>query len=221
MYAVRSNTGRPFIRSGVTFAPKQWKLLESVTPEQIAETQSPLKALLILEDVEINDARFAGFDVDASAIDPELTFGAPVDVATLRAEIESLESALAAAHDAKRQAEEALLTLNQENQALKAQVGDLLPGEHPDEALPRAGTWLAERRNWQAELEQVRAHNAELEPVADRVRALEAELALREKRDALEALTVPALVEKAQAAGVAGAGDLKKAELVAAILGAE
>lgn len=45
---------------------------------------------------------------------------------------------------------------------LEAEVGALPEGAHPDEAKPRAETWLAERANWAAEVESLRAEVARL-----------------------------------------------------------
>lgn len=46
---------------------------------------------------------------------------------------------------------------------LDQQIGKLAEGVHPDERLPRAETWLAERANWQTEVEQLRGYIAMLE----------------------------------------------------------
>lgn len=35
----------------------------------------------------------------------------------------------------------------------RQKIGELLPGEHPDEIYPRAESWLAERRNWIKEVD--------------------------------------------------------------------
>lgn len=46
---------------------------------------------------------------------------------------------------------------------LNDQIGYLPEGTHPDERNPRGQTWLQERANWTAEVEQLRRHSAELE----------------------------------------------------------
>ena len=46
---------------------------------------------------------------------------------------------------------------------LEAERGTLPDGAHPDEAKPRDKTWLAERANWSAEVERLRARVAALE----------------------------------------------------------
>ena len=211
MYAVRSNTGRPFRRSGVTFAPRQWTLLEELTPEQEAESEPPLKSLLILPDVDgPHDARLGGLGVNTTEIGGEfeavLTVGVDADaLAELQAENSVIRD-----RNALVEAE-----LNR----LTAEVGELLPGEHPDDLKPRAGTWLEERRNWIAEIEQARKYIAEIEPLAQQSEALRAEIAQRDRQDALKALTVADLVAQAQAAGIVGAADMNKTELVGALLG--
>jgi hypothetical protein len=40
---------------------------------------------------------------------------------------------------------------------LEAEIGSPPSGSHPDEAKPRGETWHAERANWQAEVERLRA----------------------------------------------------------------
>lgn len=46
---------------------------------------------------------------------------------------------------------------------VKELVGELKEGEHPDEINPRSGTWLEERRSWQAEVKQLQEHIKKLE----------------------------------------------------------
>jgi len=41
------------------------------------------------------------------------------------------------------------------NEIRKQTVGALLEGEHPDEIYPRAASWLAERRNWAAQVKML------------------------------------------------------------------
>ena len=58
---------------------------------------------------------------------------------------------------------------------LEAERGTLPDGAHPDEAKPRAETWLAERANWTAEVERIRAWVAVLETQLATTRAEERE----------------------------------------------
>ena len=64
---------------------------------------------------------------------------------------------------------------------LEAERGTLPDGAHPDEAKPRAETWLAERANWTAEVERIRAWVAVLETQLATTRA-------RHIREAVEGL---------------------------------
>jgi hypothetical protein len=46
---------------------------------------------------------------------------------------------------------------------VKELIGELKEGEHLDEINPRSGTWLDERRSWQAEVKQLQDHIKKLE----------------------------------------------------------
>lgn len=52
--------------------------------------------------------------------------------------------------------EEQLAAVTRERDVLARERGELPDGVHPDEAKPRAATWLAERANWIVEVESLR-----------------------------------------------------------------
>ncbi len=62
--------------------------------------------------------------------------------------------------------QEQLAAAQQVADELATQIGTPPEGSHPDEALPRSGTWHQERANWLAETDQLRAHIAKLEAAA-------------------------------------------------------
>jgi hypothetical protein len=53
--------------------------------------------------------------------------------------------------------QDALTRLEKRVQYLEALIGQPEIGAHPDEWLPRGATWHAERKNWEAEVERLRA----------------------------------------------------------------
>ena len=63
--------------------------------------------------------------------------------------------------------------------ALVKQVGSLPEGAHPDELKPRGETWLAERANWTAEVEALKAgiqlERQKIAEAAQRISEIEAE----------------------------------------------
>ena len=77
-----------------------------------------------------------------------------------------------------------------ERDRLKEDVGVLPPGAHPDEARPRAESWLYERANWESEVNALRqecamwcrrweaARGADVERLEVEVRSLKAEMQL-------------------------------------------
>lgn len=55
---------------------------------------------------------------------------------------------------------------------LRAEIGEPPAGSHPDEAKPRAATWHAERANWAAEVDRLRAALSERDAENERLRAI-------------------------------------------------
>lgn len=55
--------------------------------------------------------------------------------------------------------------------AMQKLIGEPPEGSHPDEMLPRASTWHAERANWALELDQLRAYARRIEAQLNALRA--------------------------------------------------
>jgi hypothetical protein len=64
----------------------------------------------------------------------------------------------------------AIPALLSEIDRLRATIGTLPPGAHPDEINPRDSTWLKERANWEREVAAMREHLATLRAEHGRMR---------------------------------------------------
>lgn len=78
--------------------------------------------------------------------------------------------------------QEQLAAAQQAADDLATQIGTPPEGSHPDEALPRSGTWHQERANWLAETDQMRAYIAGVE---QRLKAAQDEAKASQERIAL------------------------------------
>ena len=85
------------------------------------------------------------------------------DVAWYVEECRVLKAALDGLQHPYIESRKRMAALETELDKLRAQIGTPPDGSHPDEQIPRAGTWHQERLNWISEIETARAYIAKCE----------------------------------------------------------